>query len=359
MVLLIHAGLGVVDIMGVPQTTMITAHLALTAVALLALPGSPSSWRCCTGTRPDRGRTSRCSACTANTWCQTWRSVLRVGWRHGRRHAPRATIAVRRVPCAEWTPRRVRDRDRPETDRAGGIHGARRELSRLRSPAWLLPGTRNKRPRYGRLLGCGARESSSGLGFWSVCRSGLRKNRPTTCAPQLRSPGHRHPGDGATRYTSPTGKFSVSYPTPDSAYEVTKTTTESRRSSPRATPASCSCSPQPATDEPRKSAKASSSTSSRMPRPPTKYPTRRSATKPDTARSPIPGRGWQRKPSGFGPCCWSPVKNDLALIAGAVGPLPRIQTRFRARVAVGSQPSNRAGHGKYVNSFSWQGDPAR
>ena len=37
MVLLIHAGLGVVDIMGVPQTTMITAHLALTAVALLAL----------------------------------------------------------------------------------------------------------------------------------------------------------------------------------------------------------------------------------------------------------------------------------------------------------------------------------
>lgn len=36
-VLLIHAGLGVVDIMGVPQTTMLTAHLALTVVALLAL----------------------------------------------------------------------------------------------------------------------------------------------------------------------------------------------------------------------------------------------------------------------------------------------------------------------------------
>lgn len=37
LVLLIHAGLGVVDIMGFPQTTMLTAHLALTVVALLAL----------------------------------------------------------------------------------------------------------------------------------------------------------------------------------------------------------------------------------------------------------------------------------------------------------------------------------
>ena len=41
------------------------------------------------------------------------------------------------------------------------------------------------------------------------------------------------------------------------------------------------------------------------------------------------------------------------------GPVPRVRPGFRARAAVGRQPRIAEDMGKYVNSFSWRGDPAR
>ena len=356
MVLLIHAGLGVVDIMGVPQTTMITAHLALTAVALLALRvalqlallheahdpierDEPLLCVHCEHVVPDM---AFCPAC---------------GWRHGRRHAPPATIAVRRVPCANWTPRRGRDRDRPETDRAGRIHGARRELSRLRTrPA--LPGTRTQTTAVWAPARSVGRESSSGLGFWSVSDPGGGKTDPLHVPPDCGRPVTGIPVMALPRYTSPTGKFSVSYPTPDSAYEVTKDDNGVTAKFTAATPASCSCSPAAHGRTAKEIGKDLIKHKFRMPRPPTKYPTRQSATKPDTARSPIPAAGWQRELHPDSHCAAGRGQERPGVDRRAVGPYHAFGPGFRARACRRSQPQIAQDMGKYVNSFSWQGDPA-
>ena len=52
------------------------------------------------------------------------------------------------------------------------------------------------------------------------------------------------------------------------------------------------------------------------------------------------------------------VKNDLALIAGAVGPYHAVRPGLRVGQAVGANLQLALDMGKYVNSFSWRGDPA-
>ena len=53
------------------------------------------------------------------------------------------------------------------------------------------------------------------------------------------------------------------------------------------------------------------------------------------------------------------VKNDLALIAAAVGPYHAVRAGLRLGQAVGANLQLALDMGKYVNSFTWRGDPPR
>ncbi|MBI3689867.1 MAG: hypothetical protein HY239_04145 [Mycolicibacterium aromaticivorans] len=53
------------------------------------------------------------------------------------------------------------------------------------------------------------------------------------------------------------------------------------------------------------------------------------------------------------------VKNDLALVAGAVGPYHAFGPDFGPGLPSGANLQIAQDMGKYVNSFAWQGDPPR
>ena len=53
------------------------------------------------------------------------------------------------------------------------------------------------------------------------------------------------------------------------------------------------------------------------------------------------------------------IKNDLALVAGAVGPYHEFGPDYGPGPPSGANLELAEDMGKYVNSFSWKGDPAR
>ena len=53
------------------------------------------------------------------------------------------------------------------------------------------------------------------------------------------------------------------------------------------------------------------------------------------------------------------VKNDLALVAGAVGPYHAFGPDFGSGKPSAANLQLALDMGKYVNSFSWRGDPVR
>ena len=53
------------------------------------------------------------------------------------------------------------------------------------------------------------------------------------------------------------------------------------------------------------------------------------------------------------------VKNDLALVAAAVGPFRQFGPQFGSGKPSGANLQIALDMGKYVNSFSWRGDPPR
>jgi hypothetical protein len=53
------------------------------------------------------------------------------------------------------------------------------------------------------------------------------------------------------------------------------------------------------------------------------------------------------------------VNNDLALVAGAVGPYRKFGPDVGPGMPSGANLEIAEDMGKYVNSFSWRGDPPR
>jgi hypothetical protein len=53
------------------------------------------------------------------------------------------------------------------------------------------------------------------------------------------------------------------------------------------------------------------------------------------------------------------VKNDLALVAAAVGPFRQFGPDFGSGKPSGANLQIALDMGKYVNSFAWRGDPPR
>jgi len=181
------------------------------------------------------------------------------------------------------------------------------------------------------------------------------------CPPDCGRPPMGLPVAVNPRFTAPDGAFSVSYPAPDTGYKVTTQSdgvTADRLSGDGGTirlfsvPAQGRSAQQIARDLVRK-------------------------TFPDTKTAyEIPNAMVGYQPGyGLVADCWPQgmtasysrmrimvlvaVKNDLALVAGAVGPYSQFSPDSGPGLPSAANLQAAMGMGRYVNSFQWRGDPPR
>nr|WP_144418392.1 hypothetical protein [Mycobacterium sp. EPa45] len=181
------------------------------------------------------------------------------------------------------------------------------------------------------------------------------------CPPECGAPPMGTPVTGLPRFTAPDGSFSVSYPTPNSAYEVS---TQANGVTAKFTggdtgvlqlfsePANGRDPQTIARDLLRK-----------------KFPDAKIAYEiPNAMVGYQPGYGevadtWPQGTSNsyirLRTVLLVSIKNDLALVAGATGPYHAFGPDFGPGLPSGANLQIAQDMGKYVNSFTWQGDPQR
>jgi hypothetical protein len=347
--LAIHAVVGIIDAAGLPQMAMLALHLALSVAALLALRSAiqvslldeiPDPVRAepllcaqCEHVVPDA---AFCAACGAAT-----RASSRSSRRFRRRERPVPVGAGTAIPDQP-----TRQRSYP----AAALPATRYTTPALRSPA-LAPA-----------LGWWTAAVAAAAGVSVAVTTALtRPASPYLCPPQCGRPPHAAPVSGLPRFAPADDSFSVAYPAPGSAYDVT---TGERAVTARFTAGDGGV--MQLFSEPA---------DGRTPREIVLTALRKAY--PDAAVAyEIPNAmvGYHR---GFGVAAddWpqssltsyrrirllvlGSVKNDLALVAFAVGPERAFRPGFGPGPPSGANLQLAMDMGKYVNSFRWRGDPPR
>lgn len=339
-VLAIYAIVGIIDIAGMPQTTMLAWHVTMAAVALIVLriglqltllheaqtpsTGDPQLCLYCRNVVPDMAFCPSCGAAGHASPCSS--------------QAERRNVhpAVDPVPGQVWPGYSVPAR--------AYISAPLARISSLRVLAvWA-----------GAILAVAV--PVIGLAALTV-KPAPRYNCPPDCGhPPSGTPVATNP-----RFTAAGGEFEVSYPAPGTAYEIS---TEAAGVTARYTGGTGGVMrlwSQPAAGRSAKDVLVDIMR--------TGYPNARTAYEVPNAMV-----GYQR---GYGEVAdvWPQdndstyrhlrivmlvaVKNDLALIAGAVGPYREFGPDFGPGRPSGANLELAMDLGKYVNSFTWRGDAQR
>lgn len=181
------------------------------------------------------------------------------------------------------------------------------------------------------------------------------------CPPDCGHPPTGEPVKLNPRFTAPDGSFSVSYPGEGSAYRITTSPTGVRADFLGGDGGTMQLMSRPANG--RTAEQIAKSLVKET------FPDSRTAYEiPNAMVGYVPGFGMVAD-------CWPQgananymrmrvivmvaVKNDLALIAGAVGPFRQFGPDFGIGKPSGANLQLALDMGKYVNSFSWRGDPPR
>ncbi|MDX1886401.1 zinc ribbon domain-containing protein [Mycolicibacterium sp. 120270] len=344
-VVAVYACLGLVDVTHIPQWLQLVIHLTVSLVALLLLrigihlallheehdeiqSDEPVLCPHCNHVVPDM---AFCPACGVAT------------------HA------------ASRSSRRDRRQSRPTA------HAEDEPATDLTCPGYsTTPGTYDAKPprrtSYARLL----RTWGVAIVVVALALVGLSVviHKPPAryvCPPDCGHPPTGEPVAINPRFTAPDGSFSVSYPAPSPAYRITTSPTGIRADF----------------------LGGDGGTMQLMSRPANGRTAEQIATElvhqtfPDTKTAyEIPNAMVGYTP-GYGVVadCWPQgananymrmriiamvaVKNDLALVAAAVGPFRQFGPDFGLGKPSGANLQLALDMGKYVNSFSWKGDPAR
>lgn len=181
------------------------------------------------------------------------------------------------------------------------------------------------------------------------------------CPPDCGRPPTGTPVAALPRYTAPDGSFSVSYPAPEAAYEVSQDKWGVTAKFTAGDTGVLQLFSEPARGrEPRQIA---------LDLLKQKFPDAKIAYEiPNAMVGYQPGYGevadsWPQGSSNsyirIRTVLLVAVKNDLALVAGAVGPYHAFGPDFGPGLPSGANLQIAQDMGKYVNSFSWQGDPPR
>jgi len=348
--------LGVIDILGLPQSTVLFLHVALAFVALLTLrfgvqvallhethdpicQHEPLLCVRCERVVPDM---AFCPACGAATRASSRSS------REARRRSRPVPVSTQPLGGAASLI------SKPEPD-AEPYPGYALPPGPYLAP---MPG----RPQWGRPLGVWAAVIgvvTAGLVGVSVLVT--QKPARYECPPECGRPTAGPPAMALPRFTAPDGAFSVSYPTPGSAYEVT-TGTDGVTARFIAGDGGTM----------KLFARAANGRSARE-----IAEGLIAATFPDASTAyEIPNAVVGYQP-GYGVVAdsWPPganadyvptrivmlvaVKNDVALVASATGPYHEFGPDFGPGMPSGANLQLAQDLGRYVNSFSWKGDPPR
>ncbi|MCI4674230.1 hypothetical protein [Candidatus Mycolicibacterium alkanivorans] len=181
------------------------------------------------------------------------------------------------------------------------------------------------------------------------------------CPPECGRPPTGTPVAALPRYTAPDGSFSVSYPSPEAAYEVSK---DGRGITAKFTAGDTGV--LQLFSEPARGRQPRDIASDLLER---KFPDAKIAYEiPNAMVGYQPGYGevadsWPQGTANsyirIRTVLLVAVKNDLALVAGAVGPYHAFGPDFGPGLPSGVNLQLAQDMGKYVNSFSWKGDPPR
>jgi len=345
--LLVHAGVAVIDMIGLPQLVMLVAHLSLTVVVLLMLRVTLQLALLHETQDPIReDQPLLCPYCEMvvpdMAFCPSCGAATRASSQDSRRE--------RRAGCRV----RAADSDQPAADEQAYPGYA------MPAGSYLAPMLR--RPRFGWLLsrwGIAVCVAAVALGATALVLT--PKIAHFMCPPDCGKPPTGTPVMALPRFESPDGAFSVSYPAPGSAYTVSTTT-----AGVTATFTGGSGGVLQLFSEPARGRSPQEITQALLRR---AYPDARNAYEvPNAMVGYQPGYGvvaddW---PQGASTSysrvrilIMTAVKNDLALVAFATGPFRMFGPDFGPGPPSGANLELAQDMGKYVNSFRWKGDPAR
>jgi hypothetical protein len=344
-VVAVYAVLGLVDVSHIPQWLQLIIHLSVSVVAILLLrtgihlallheehdeihSDEPVLCPHCQHVVPDM---AFCPACGVATHAASRSS------RKDRRES-RPTS---------------REPDEPTTD--------------VTHPGYsVMSGTYDatpvRRTSYARLL----RTWGTGIVVVAVALVGLSVviHKPSaryTCPPDCGHPPTGEPVAVNPRFTAPDGSFSVSHPAPSSVYRITESPNGIRADFLGGDGGTMQLMSRPANGRTAEDI-AKGLVNETFPDTKTAYQI------PNAMVGYVPGYGLVAD-------CWPQgansnymrmrviamvaIKNDLALIAAAVGPFRQFGPDFGLGKPSGANLQLALDMGKYVNSFSWRGDPPR
>ncbi|MDY6997250.1 MAG: zinc ribbon domain-containing protein [Actinomycetota bacterium] len=343
----IYVTVGLVDVARLPQFLQLAVHLTLTGLALFAL----------------RIGLHLALLHEAKDETRTDEPILCVECNHVVPDAPFCAMCGFAMRGCSRRSRRARRADRPTRISDDEVTG---------DGAGLLPGysTHSGTFEAGRPRSASFRVVALALGIGIVVVAGglvglsgrISKPPPKyVCPPDCGDPPMNRAVEINPRFTSPDGSFSVNYPVEGAAYEVTQDAdgvTAVLQAGDGGTMQLISMPAQGRT--PREIAVELVD-----------------RTFPDTRTAyEIPNAMVGYEPGyGLAADCWPQgavtsysrmrvivmvaVKNDLALIAGAVGPFRAFGPDFGSGKPSGASLQLALDMGKYVNSFRWRGDPPR
>ncbi|KDE99691.1 hypothetical protein Y900_012270 [Mycolicibacterium aromaticivorans JS19b1 = JCM 16368] len=229
-------------------------------------------------------------------------------------------------------------------------------------PAGLYVASEMRRPRFSRTVGVWmAGIVVVALILVGVSLSVTKKAPRYMCPPECGAPPMGTPVTGLPRFTAANGSFSVSYPTANSAYEVSTADNGVTAKFTGGDTGVLQLFSEPANGrDPQTVARDLLKK---------KFPDAKIAYEiPNAMVGYQPGYGevadtWPQGTSNsyirLRTVLLVAIKNDLALVAGAVGPYHAFGPDFGPGLPSGANLQIAQDMGKYVNSFAWQGDPPR
>ncbi|WP_431234224.1 hypothetical protein ACQ856_06315 [Mycolicibacterium psychrotolerans] len=229
-------------------------------------------------------------------------------------------------------------------------------------PAGLYVAPEVRRPKFTRTVGVWmAGIVVVALILIGVSLTVTKKAPRYMCPPECGAPPMGTPVTGLPRFTAPDGSFSVSYPTANSAYEISTADNGVTAKFTGGDTGVLQLFSEPANGrDPQTVARDLLKK---------KFPDAKIAYEIPNAMV-----GYQQ---GYGEVAdtWPQgtsnsyirlrtvllvaIKNDLALVAGAVGPYHAFGPDFGPGLPSGANLQIAQDMGKYVNSFAWEGDPPR
>jgi hypothetical protein len=348
-VLLVHTVVGVIDIVGMPQMGMLATHLCAAVLAVVALrvalqlallheahdpirQDQPLLCIQCEMVVPDM---AFCPACGAAT-----RASTRTSRSERRGVRPQPADAVDPAPPSADGP--------PQASYPGYA---------LPAGAYRAPALRA--PKVGWLVGqWGIPVTAVAVILAGVTLMLTPKIAHYMCPPECGRPPAGTPVTGLPKFTSPGGEFSVSYPTPESAYEVTLFDNGVTAKFVGGDTGVMQLFSQPAGGRSAKDI-VESLLKKRFPDATVAYEI------PNAMVGYEPGYGvladfWPQNPSATSSrqriLAMAAVKNDLALVAFATGPYRTFGPTSGPGLPSAANLQLAQDMGKYVNSFQWRGD---